>query len=398
MQASHKNIILSTVPVLRENGLLLTEHFYNRMFFHNPELKNIFNMANQVNGGKQKVALAMALLEYASNIDKLENLSGLVKMVSSKHTSLNIRPEHYFIVGKHLIGSIKEVLGEAATPEILEAWENAYNQLANVLINAETEIYKKQIQEDENWTGWRPFTIKSKVVESEEVTSFYLFPNDGGKLGSFKPGQYISIQIFIKELNLYQSRQYSISSKPNQEYYRISVKREGNQTAKGLISHKLHNELQEGDVVSVSAPNGSLTLPSLENPVVFISGGIGITPFISTLEFLHDSNPSIELHWIHGARSKEHHSFKTLVEDIHKKMPNMKKAIFYNNAEEATEEIFPGNVDLKVLKNLEIKNNTSFFICGPEPFIAKQAQDLIALGVQKTNIYFEEFGPSAIKI
>lgn len=63
MQASHKNIILSTIPVLRENGLLLTEHFYNRMFSHNPELKNIFNMANQVNGGKQKVALAMALLQ-----------------------------------------------------------------------------------------------------------------------------------------------------------------------------------------------------------------------------------------------------------------------------------------------------------------------------------------------
>lgn len=73
-------------------------------------------------------------------------------------------------------------------------------------------------------------------MESKDVTSFYLFPNDGGKLGSFKPGQYISIQIFIKELNLYQSRQYSISSKPNQEYYRISVKKEDGQTAKGLIN------------------------------------------------------------------------------------------------------------------------------------------------------------------
>ncbi len=41
MTTEQKAFITATVPVLRENGVLLTKHFYNRMFTYNPELKNM---------------------------------------------------------------------------------------------------------------------------------------------------------------------------------------------------------------------------------------------------------------------------------------------------------------------------------------------------------------------
>lgn len=46
----------------------------------------------------------------------------MLERIESKHVSLEVRPEHYPIVGNFLLGAIKETLGDAATPEILNAW------------------------------------------------------------------------------------------------------------------------------------------------------------------------------------------------------------------------------------------------------------------------------------
>ncbi len=122
MTNDQKALIRSTVPVLREHGVALTTYFYNRMLTHNPELKNVFNSANQ-HTGAQPTALAMAVLAYAEHIDNPEVLAQAISRIAHKHVSLDIRPEQYAIVGKHLLASIGEVLGEAASPELLEAWD-----------------------------------------------------------------------------------------------------------------------------------------------------------------------------------------------------------------------------------------------------------------------------------
>ena len=129
-------LVTTTVPVLREHGVALTSHFYKRMLSHNPELMQVFNMGHQ-RAGFQQQALAGAVLTYAENIENLKPLLGAVAHIANKHVSVGIRAEHYPIVGKHLIASIKEVLGEAATPELIDAWTAAYTQLADILIGAE---------------------------------------------------------------------------------------------------------------------------------------------------------------------------------------------------------------------------------------------------------------------
>lgn len=121
MNDDQKGLISATVPLLRKYGEKLTVHFYKRMFEHHPELKNIFNMGNQ-QSGKQQKALAMAVLGYAEHIANPGILLPELERIGHKHTSLDIRPEHYPIVGNHLLASIQEVLGDVATPEILEAW------------------------------------------------------------------------------------------------------------------------------------------------------------------------------------------------------------------------------------------------------------------------------------
>ncbi|WP_230368690.1 globin domain-containing protein [Paludibacterium denitrificans] len=225
LDSATRTLVKATVPVLKEHGVTLTTHFYRRMFQHNPELKNIFNQGHQ-HSGQQQQALAMAVLGYADNIDDPSVLTPVLGRIAHKHVSLGIRAEHYPIVGKHLLASIREVLGDAASDELINAWAAAYGQLADLLIAEENKLYATATVAEGGWSGWRPFKVGRKVVESEEITSFYLYPADGGKAPTFRPGQYISVRQFIADWNLAQLRQYSLSDAPNGEYLRISVKRE----------------------------------------------------------------------------------------------------------------------------------------------------------------------------
>ncbi len=134
------DIIKSTVPALKAHGVEITTVFYKNMFEQNPEVKELFNMDKQ-KSGEQPKALAMAVLAAAQNIDNLEAITPVVKKIGEVHCNCNVKPEHYPIVGKHLLGAIKEVLGDAATDEVLDAWAQTYQVLADVFINKEKEIY-----------------------------------------------------------------------------------------------------------------------------------------------------------------------------------------------------------------------------------------------------------------
>ncbi|SHM14028.1 nitric oxide dioxygenase [Chitinophaga jiangningensis] len=397
MTADQQQLVKATVPVLKEHGVLLTTHFYNRMFTHNPELKHLFNMGNQVNG-KQQTALAMAVLAYAEHIDNPAVLMPVIDSIGHKHTSLSIRAEHYAIVGKHLLASIAEVLGDAATPALLDAWAIAYQQLAGIMSGHEQSLYNKQLEKNGGWTGWKPFMVKQKVQESAEITSFYLHPVDKGPVADFQPGQYISLRLFLPELNLLQPRQYSISCAPNGQYYRISVKREaGASHPDGMISNRLHDHIGEGDIVELSAPAGTFTLdPGNERPKVFISGGVGQTPLMAMLETLSAKQPDTAITWVHGCRNESVHAFKEQLATIADNHQNFNPHIFYDQPEVKAQ--YTGWVELSTIKQEVLQADADYYICGPAPFIAKHYGFLVENGVDTASIHFEEFGPASLQL
>ena len=182
-------IVKSTAPILEQQGETLTRHFYKRMFSHNPEVAPFFNPANQTSGRQQR-ALAGAITAYAANIDNLEVLGGAVELIAQKHASLLIKPEHYPIVGENLLASIREVLGEGATDEVIHAWAEAYGFLAEILIGRERQIYQENAKKPGGWEGFKPFRVIRKEKESSNIASFYLAPADGAPLPSFKPCPY----------------------------------------------------------------------------------------------------------------------------------------------------------------------------------------------------------------
>lgn len=397
-----QEIISATVPILKEHGVTLTTHFYKRMFEHHPELKNMFNMGNQKNG-KQQQALAMAILAYAEHIANPGVLLPALHQIGHKHVSLEIRPEHYPIVGNHLIAAIKEVLGSGATEDILDAWEAAYYQLAELMIGVEKKMYGKLTSEVGGWTGWRPFRVAKKEIESSEITSFYLYPSDKGKVIPHLPGQFISLKLFLPELALNQARQYSLSSVPSEEFYRISVKREFGKepNTNGMISNYLHDFVNEGDIIELTAPAGNFTLDQNEKkPLCFISGGVGVTPLISMFQSALENNSERPITWIHGCRNQQVHAFGDKVLELTTYDTNIEQYVFYDQITKNDTEIgvIEGSVNLKKIPAFEIASDTQFYICGPAGFIKKQYQDLIEIGADPTAVFFEEFGPQQLSL
>src|SRR3954453_3717945 len=154
------DLVKATVPALETHGLAITRRMYERMF-QNPDIRDLFNQSHHGETGSQPKALAVAVLAYARNVDNLGALASRVERIAQKHVGLNILPEHYPAVAEALLGAIKDVLGEAATDEILTAWGEAYWLLAELLIGREAAIYRDLAAQPGGWNGWRDFVVEN---------------------------------------------------------------------------------------------------------------------------------------------------------------------------------------------------------------------------------------------
>jgi nitric oxide dioxygenase len=398
--SSHtRHLVKSTAPLLKEHGLGLTKYFYERMFLHNPELKQIFNQVNQQSSAQQQ-ALAMAVAAYAEHIENPSVLMPILKLVANKHASIGIRAEHYPVVGKHLIASILEVLGTTvANDELLAAWAAAYGQLAQILIDLESDLYNSAAQKDGGWSGWRGFVVHHKEAESEEITSFHLHPQDGGKLPRYLPGQYISVRVFCQEIGLIQPRQYSLSAAPSKEVLRISVKRESGSllAPSGLISNHLHRHVRVGDTLDISPPMGNFFLhEERQTPVVLLSAGVGITPMMAMLEQLMLSHPKREVYFVHACRHGGVHAMKAQVQYAVMKHARIRSFIFYEAPREkdllGSDYDHAGRIDWAKLTECRHMPDSDYYICGPLAFMKIQKNSLIAAGVLPDRIHIEAFG------
>ena len=388
-----KTIIRATVPALAANGTDITAAMYVRLF-KDDEVRALFNPSNQGEGGRQTKALAHAILAYAQNIDNLGVLGSAVERIAQKHAGLQILPEHYPYVATALLGAIRDVLGEAATDEVLEAWGEAYWFLADILMGREKQIYDETASREGGWIGWRQFRVIEKRAESAVITSFVLEPVEGGPVVQHRPGQYLTFRIPVPGL-LPQRRNYSISSAPNGRTYRISVKREPN----GLVSTLLHDQIEVGDTLDVAPPAGDFFLPeTAERPIVLLSGGVGLTPLLSMFETLAAANTNIPVYYVHGAQNGSVHAMGAHVRGLAKRHSALSTTVFYEVPQETDEKgadfDHEGRITIDWLAQNTPIADADYYLCGPKPFLAACVGGLKQTGVPEARIHYEFFGPA----
>jgi hypothetical protein len=277
------------------------------------------------------------------------------------------------------------------------------------------EIAKGILEEAEalsySWSGFRKFAIQRKVDEGGGVCSFYLTPHDRNPLASFKPGQFLTFNLHIRgsgrDAGKEVIRCYSLSDSPgHSDYYRISIKRvppprDKPDVPPGVASAYFHDELKEGDIVDVKAPAGSFCLDTTQqSPVVLIGGGVGVTPVLSMLNSIAESESKRETWFFLGIRCGEDHIFREHFRAIELERENTHLHVCYSDPTEKDEEW--GNYDhaervsVEMFKKLLPSNNYDFYICGPPPMMDSIVKDLKGWGVPDGRIHFEAFGPASV--
>lgn len=393
--ASKKTIetVKSTAPVLEQHGEAITKVFYKLLFENHPELKDLFNMTNQKKG-VQQIALAKAVFKYACHIDKLEMMGDAVETIAQKHTSLSISKEAYPIVGVNLLKAIKIVLGDAATPDIMNAWEEAYGDLAVIFIDKEEAVYADREKNKGGFRGKKKFKIIEKIKESEVITSFYLKREDGHISPNFIPGQYVAVTVSIPNSSHKHTRTYSLSDSNNKDYLRISVKKEAG-NPDGIVSNFLHSDKTVGDTLTLGMPSGEFVLKESNSPIVLLSGGIGITPVLSMFkEVMKDNSKNVI--FIQCALNSNTVAFKDEINNLLNK--KSKSVVIYstplNNDILGKDYDYKGFLTKSILEELNITNESDFYFCGPTPFMANLLSILGDLEVTKEHIHYEFFGPA----
>ncbi len=396
LQPEHLDIVESTAPVLAQRGEDITRHFYRELLEQNPAVAPMFSPAHQ-RGGTQQRALADAIVAFASNVRQLEALAPAVERIGHKHAALGVQPEHYPIVGKHLLEAIRAVLGEAATDAVLDAWAAAYGVLADVLTGRETQLYADQ-QQIYGWNGFRELVVVEKTPESDCITSFHLAATDGQPLPAGRPGQYLTLRLPTPEGST-TLRNYSLSAWDDSGLFRISVKSELAPSADlptGFGSNYLHDHVQPGARLEVAPPSGDFVLPPAgadAPPLVLIAGGVGVTPLLAMLQFAAAEQTHREILFVHGARTRSAQAFEAELRGLAQLHGKARVHVRLSDDPDAPCDS-NGFVDANLLRELLAGPDCDVYLCGPQPFMTAVHAALVELGVAAERIHSESFGPA----
>ncbi|MFF1366917.1 globin domain-containing protein [Streptomyces virginiae] len=382
--------VRATLPAVGAAIGDIAELFYTKLFAAHPALiRDLFNRGNQ-RSGLQQQALAGSVAAFATHLLAHPDTRPDVMLgrIAHKHASLGVTRAQYTVVHEHLFAAIAEVLGEAVTPEVAQAWDEVYWLMANALITLEERLYAEQrvVAGD----VWREWTVTGRAEETADCATFRIAPADGAPAPTHRPGQYVSVQVELPD-GARQIRQYSLITSPGSAVRAITVKRVHGPAAAGPdgeVSNHLHARIRTGDTLRISAPYGDLVLADSVAPVLLASAGIGCTPMLSMLEHLAETGHTAPVTVLHADRSPADHPLRGDHRALTHKLADASARFWYEEAAEPGDD--EGRMDLATVP---LAPGTRAYLCGPLPFMRSVREQLIAKGLPAADIHYEVFGP-----
>jgi len=217
-----------------------------------------------------------------------------------------------------------------------------------------------------------PVRILHKQEEAEDIVSLDLGLDDGGLLPAFSAGAHIDLHIKPDLI-----RQYSLVNHPEERHrYLIGVLRDPKSRG-GSIA--VHDELNEGDLITISSPKNHFPLVRSRRHLL-LGGGIGITPILCMAERLEHIQADYELHYC--TRSPARMAFRQRIDET---LPS--ERVYYHFDDGDKSQL----LNLDELLGLP-DNSTHIYACGPSAFIDYVCQAAESYGWRSQNIHFEYFG------
>ncbi|WP_130840896.1 globin domain-containing protein [Corynebacterium neomassiliense] len=379
---AHEATVRATLPVIGAHINEITPVFYRRMFAAHPELlRDTFNRGNQRSGEQQK-ALAASVATFASMLvdpdapDPVDMLS----RIAHKHVSLGVVADQYQIVHDHLFAAIVEVLGDAVTPEVAEAWEQVYQLMAGVLVGEESALYGTAGVEPGD--VFRDAVLVARRDLTDVVTEFtFEVPDAPGAFAAAQPGQYTSLGVRLGD-GARQLRQYSLVNWDGRGFT-VAVQRDGE------VSGALLDTIEVGDRVDATLPAGDLVLGDDDTvPVVLVSSGIGSTPMTGMLAALVAGAGARDVTVIHSDRSPDSFAQGAVTVGLLDALESQGSTVrrYFS---------WTGRGQRVVLGTRDIPAGADWYLCGGNGFLQDVRAQLADLPeLCPAGIHFELFSPN----
>ncbi len=252
-------------------------------------------------------------------------------------------------------------------------------------------------------------TLRDIVQETADTVTLVLdVPESLQSAFAYQHGQYLTLRFHIggKE----ERRAYSMSSSPLEKSLAVTVKR----VPQGKVSSHIHEQVQKGDQIEISPPEGKFTIALEEEKrrtFYLFGAGSGITPLMSILKTVLEKEPKSEVHLLYGSRDedniifneqlealKTHYNGQLRVERILSR-PKKDKAkglagLFSKGTTTwtgKTGRITPKQVANFISDSSDANKESVYFICGPGDMNLAVEKFLLNQGIDKERVHVEHF-------
>jgi len=238
-------------------------------------------------------------------------------------------------------------------------------------------IYRTQYKLRERYSDG--FYVKEVKWETKDTFTLTL---ETKKDISFEAGQFFFLR--LNKNKLHGRHPFTAASGPHEKDLRFTIKDTGRFT-------KIASQLKVGEEVIVDGPFGIFTKKNNKKDLVFIAGGVGITPFMSMIRDQVHSRSDQKITLLYGSKTEEDIIFEKELDEI--KDPWLKKTYILSDAKDTSSEKFEYGYLTKDLieKRVDSIENSLFYICGPEPMKKSAVKILKELGVKSGDIFIEDF-------
>lgn len=231
------------------------------------------------------------------------------------------------------------------------------------------------------------YHVSQVIQESPNIRTLKFKPTRE-KIFTYQPGQFLFFTPFSKGVDA-EPHPFSISSTPSRhDEISLTIKELGDFTAS-------LGKVQPGDKAHLDGPYGSfsyLNFP-LEREIIFITGGIGITPILSMLRYMADVDPERKVTLLWGVNTPQDMICREELEGFHPAMPHFRfiPVVAFDKSWQGEQ----GFIDQDKIRHLALSDgeirSKDFYLCGPPAMMDILLSHLQALQIPKQNIHFERF-------
>ena len=242
----------------------------------------------------------------------------------------------------------------------------------------------------QTWANGRHIVRCVKVIQETWDVRTFCFMADQPILFFFKPGQFVTLELEIDGQPI--MRSYTISSSPSVPYsFSVTIKR----VPGGKVCNWLHDTLHEGQELAVHGPVGLFNAIDFPSPkVLYLSGGVGITPCMSMARWFYDTNANVDMTFIHSARSPKDIIYHRELEHMASRIDNFSLHLICEK--HGLGEPWAGYRGYLNHKMLELMVpdflEREVFCCGPTPYMNAVKRLLEVAGYDMSRYHEESFG------